>query len=424
MKCLIVGGGIAGLCAARDLAQNGWQTILIEPRPRLGGRILTAESQGVAIELGPEFIHGRPKETLDLVDAKEVIELKKAHDVWFDGRRIEVPQLRDEIERFHKEIVDEEPDHSVQKDIERFHADPILKASIHNFVEGFNAADTRQMSAGFLKRENSRGPSDALEVSRLLTGYGRLVNHIEQDLLSLSGEIYLESHVSRINWQKSKVRAEIRCNGLSRSEETQAAIITIPTPHYNLPHNHPLHIEFEPPLEAHQLAAKHLPLGPVVKLVLHFREPLWPRTPEDIRFVYTSSLHFNVNWSWDWTHHFILTCWSGGARAEYFRTLPREEILNEALRELSLISGEPLVHIKDLMDEWYYHDWINDPCTLGAYSYVKVGAKTARDDLARPVEGTVFFAGEATMSDGSAGTVHGAIRSAHRAAAEVLKSFV
>jgi monoamine oxidase len=76
-----------------------------------------------------------------------------------------------------------------------------------------------------------------------------------------------------------------------------------------------------------------------------------------------------------------------------------------------------------MLDEWYYHDWINDPCTLGAYSYVRVGAKTARDDLARPVEETVFFAGEATMSDGSAGTVHGAIRSAHRASAAILKSF-
>jgi monoamine oxidase len=423
MKCVIVGGGIAGLCAARDLARHGWQIVLVEPRPRLGGRILTVESQGVAIELGPEFIHGRPKETLELVDEKEVLELEEAQDVWFEGRRIEVPELWDEIERFNKEIVDEEPDHPVQRDIERFHAQPLLKALIHGFVEGFNAADAREMSAGYLKRENGRAPSDALDTSRLLTGYGRLVNRLERDLLSLGGEIDLESHVSRLEWRKGRVRAEIRGNGLSRIEDAQAALITIPTPHYNLPKSHPLHIEFDPPLAAHQLAAEHLPLGPVVKLVLHFREPLWPRKPADIHFVHTPSLHFNVNWSWDWTRQFILTCWSGGARAEYFRTLSREEILNEALRELSLVSGEPLVHVKDLLSEWYYHDWINDPCTLGAYSYVKTGAKSARDDLARPVEGTVFFAGEATMSDASAGTVHGAIRSAHRAAAEILKSF-
>lgn len=245
---------------------------------------------------------GRPKETLELVDENEVIELKKAHDVWLDGRRIEVPELQNEIERFHKEIVDEEPDHSVQKDIDRFHANPLLKASIRNFVESFNASDAHEMSAGFLKRENSRASSDALDASRLLTGYGRLVNHIEQDVLSLGGEIYLESHVSRIEWQKGNVRSEIRSNGLSRIEEAQAVILTIPTPHYNLPRNHPLHMEFDPPLEAHQLAAKNLPLGPVVKVVLHFREPLWPRTPEDIRFIYTPSLHFNVNWSWNWTH--------------------------------------------------------------------------------------------------------------------------
>jgi monoamine oxidase len=68
----------------------------------------------------------------------------------------------------------------------------------------------------------------------------------------------------------------------------------------------------------------------------------------------------------------------------------------------------------------HYHDWQSDPYSKGAYSYPLVGAAGARDELARPIRETLFFCGEATMSDGSAGTVHGALRSGHRAAGELI----
>jgi hypothetical protein len=58
--------------------------------------------------------------------------------------------------------------------------------------------------------------------------------------------------------------------------------------------------------------------------------------------------------------------------------------------------------------------------SLGAYSYVPVGAITAPIRLAEPVADTLFFAGEATNSDGHSGTVHGAIATGYRAADELL----
>ncbi|MBV8340280.1 MAG: FAD-dependent oxidoreductase, partial [Candidatus Eremiobacteraeota bacterium] len=59
----------------------------------------------------------------------------------------------------------------------------------------------------------------------------------------------------------------------------------------------------------------------------------------------------------------------------------------------------------------------------GAYSYVTVGGADARADLAAPVDGTLFFAGEATSIHGQGGTVNGAIVTGERAAAEVVASF-
>src|SRR5918996_1831771 len=64
---LIVGAGAAGLVAARELSVEGLQVIVLEARDRIGGRINTHLEQ-FAIELGAEFVHGKPRETLSIVE--------------------------------------------------------------------------------------------------------------------------------------------------------------------------------------------------------------------------------------------------------------------------------------------------------------------------------------------------------------------
>jgi monoamine oxidase len=62
------------------------------------------------------------------------------------------------------------------------------------------------------------------------------------------------------------------------------------------------------------------------------------------------------------------------------------------------------------------HDWIADPFSRGAYSYARVGGDDASKRLGRPVEQTVYFAGEAADVEGRTGTVHGGIATGRRVA--------
>ena len=53
----VVGGGLAGLTAARELGQRGRSVVLLEGRDRLGGRAWVSSFAGVDVEMGGAFIH-------------------------------------------------------------------------------------------------------------------------------------------------------------------------------------------------------------------------------------------------------------------------------------------------------------------------------------------------------------------------------
>src|SRR5262245_2878116 len=66
---LIIGAGLAGLAAARRLANAGMHVIILEARDRIGGRVNTLRDPRfpIPIELGAEFVHGRPQEIWDII---------------------------------------------------------------------------------------------------------------------------------------------------------------------------------------------------------------------------------------------------------------------------------------------------------------------------------------------------------------------
>jgi glycine/D-amino acid oxidase-like deaminating enzyme len=66
---VVLGAGIAGLAAAERLGASGRRVVVLEARDRIGGRIHTVDDPGLnfPIELGAEFVHGRPAELVGLI---------------------------------------------------------------------------------------------------------------------------------------------------------------------------------------------------------------------------------------------------------------------------------------------------------------------------------------------------------------------
>jgi monoamine oxidase len=71
VDALVIGAGAAGLAAAHTLSERGLSLAVLEARDRIGGRIFTMRPSGIGlpVELGAEFVHGRPRETFAIVRA-------------------------------------------------------------------------------------------------------------------------------------------------------------------------------------------------------------------------------------------------------------------------------------------------------------------------------------------------------------------
>jgi monoamine oxidase len=121
-----------------------------------------------------------------------------------------------------------------------------------------------------------------------------------------------------------------------------------------------------------------------------------------------------------------ITAWIGGPSVGAFERADgtggdANARLDRSLRTLAAAFGMSQADIRQQLLSWHAHDWQADPYARGAYSYAPAGAIDASARMTQPVEQTLYFAGEHTDVSGHWGTVHGALRSGIRAAAQLLQ---
>src|SRR5579864_3079868 len=106
----VIGAGAAGLAAAGKLSDAGVRVLLVEARDRIGGRIFTLPLRGdtSAVEMGAEFVHGRPPEIFDLVQSAglETVELQGEHWFFHHGRLDRSERFIEGIEEFFGKMAD------------------------------------------------------------------------------------------------------------------------------------------------------------------------------------------------------------------------------------------------------------------------------------------------------------------------------
>jgi monoamine oxidase len=231
--------------------------------------------------------------------------------------------------------------------------------------------------------------------------------------------------VREVRWRRGEVTIAATRHGHAHEFVAQQAIVALPLGVLQLPPQAPNAVRFAPALTAKQKALTGLATGPVVKLLLRFRTPFWEELDDgryaDAAFFHAPRAPFPTLWTMLPVRAPLLAAWAAGPAAARLAGASEEQIVRTALACATKLFAGSERCVADF-EGAYLHDWQADPFACGAYSYLVAGGGNAREQLARPLKSTLFFAGEAAETGGESGTVAGALESGKRAAGKLLAS--
>jgi len=421
---IIIGAGAAGLMAAWELVQTGKHTAVIEAKDYVGGRIHTIQDKNfeLPVELGAEFVHG------DLELTKLI--LKKAgvetYPVKGDIRQNEDKSLDEQsdfIEDYsalNKKFKEVKEDISVAEFFEKHLQGKEfeeLRFSLKNYVEGYYAADTGKASTLALKEELTKSDDEQFRVEG---GYVKLVDYLQEQCKEKGVQFFLSHPVIEIQWKKDQVNV-ITANG---NFSARKILITVPVGVLQSET-----IRFSPAIPGIIEASKKLGFGPVIKTLLQFDKAFWKNKEftkgkdlEKLSFLFSEAII--PTW---WTYHpkdvAMLTGWSGGPNADEIKHLSGKEILGKALESLGKIFSIDINLLEQKLRGWHVANWVNDPYSCGGYSYDVVNGGEFKQIIKKPIENTIYFAGEGLYDGPEIGTVEAALNTGRETAHQMIADF-
>ena len=419
-RIVVIGAGLAGLAAARELQGAGHDVVVIEARDRSGGRVWTSTRWPDApVDLGASWIHGINGNPLTVLADRQqfkraVTSYDNALTYHGSGRPLTAAEeqrmadLRSRVITSLKQAQDGSTDLSVARALE-----PLLRqfdpdSDAYHFIsflvstefELEYAGSAAQLSAQWYDSDEQFGGDDAL----FAEGFKVVTEH-------LAGGIHIEygRPVTELRWDTTPVTV------VTPQSEVVADQVVVTLPLGVLQAGRVRFIPELPP--AKQDAIAKLGMGVLNKCYLRFREPFWPEQADWLEYV--APRHG------EWTSWVSLARVSGvpvllgfnaadGGRDLEGRT--DLQIVAGAMQTLRTIFG---ARVPEPVD-YQITRWASDPFALGSYSYPAVGSTPEmRDALATPVQNRLYFAGEATHRT-YFGTAHGAYLSGLRAAKQIL----
>jgi monoamine oxidase len=398
----VVGGGAAGIAAARRLGDASIRCLLIEARSRLGGRAWTiSDASGAAIDLGCGWLHSADRNPWCEVARTQGRTIDKTPPPW---RRTSFPvgfPIADQAEFFEAAAAfyaraDEAAEQAIDAP-----AATLLKpgdrwnALINAISTYANGAELDHVSVRDLARYDDSGVN-----WRVVEGYGTTIAGYAEGL-----SVVLDCPVRRIDHGGKRLRIDTE-KGVITADQV---IVTLPSA--VLADDESL---FAPALPEKTRAAKGLPLGLDDKLFL-----LLDNAQE---FEKDSRLFGRTDRTATGAYHFRpfgrpqIEAYFGGTLARELEAGGEQAFFAFAASELVDLLGHAFAQrLKPIR----VHSWGADPFSRGSYSHALPGAAEYRSLLAAAVDDRLFFAGEASSSNDFS-TAHGAFLTGVRAAEEVI----
>jgi monoamine oxidase len=398
---VIVGGGAAGVGAARRVAQAGRSALLLEASARLGGRAHTERIRGMQLDLGCGWLHSGERNAWTTVADRAGLTIDRSTPAWgVQYRDLGFPRedqaaARQTFARWMHRLGDDPPDSDCAADA--LEPDNPWNAYLRAIVGFISGARLEKLSvADYITYDEASTEANW----RVPSGYGALI----VSSVPSSTRVRLATPVESIALSADGVTVGTPAGKL----QARAVILTVST--------HVLSgdsLDLPSTLDPWRQAAIKLPLGHNEKLFFKIEggdfQPETqvigdPRDPKSGAY-YIRPLGLPV-----------IESFLGGESAQVVVDEGPAAGFAFALDQLSSLFGADARRwLKPLAAScWAAMDRIG-----GAYSYALPGEAAARAALARPFEQRVYFAGEAT-SDGDFSTAHGAHDTGVRAAEEAI----
>jgi monoamine oxidase len=408
---IVIGAGAAGLAAARRLRAAGRAVTVLEARDRVGGRVWTARDLApVPVELGADYVHGEHVVTWRwLREFGLEATAGPGDEAWWafaGGRRLDPPAF-DALMPTHP--FDDLREAAWACGAPGATLETALRAWARESRSGqveaawglWNsaacvgwAADLDRLGVDGLLEATYDGDGDT--DFRVGAGYATLFERAAAEL-----DVRLGTPVTAVEWSARGATVHSAAGAL----DARHVIVTLPIGVLQAGA-----VTFDPPLpDPKREAIERLGAGHVDKVVLLFDTPFWP---EGMKGVFTDL--DGQSWKVVGAGR-ALRALMGGRAAQRFEAAP--DPVARAVRELEAVFE---VELGGRLLAGRFAGWGADPWSRTGYSYVPPGGRGLRAALAAPLGSVLFFAGEATHVVRPA-TVHGAIESGERAAAEVLE---
>ncbi len=416
---VVIGAGIAGLTAARDLAKAGMDVVVLEARDRVGGRIHTLhEPAPHGLEVGAQMIHGSRAATWELV--REFGIGTRPLDSWTTWPWSGASGFQS-------------PDATLQEKVEARLADAYREyrgddESFQEFLEGLTFTQEEQEAVVEHALSWSAEPGEvslraAVEDQaawngyfdrnyQVVGGYDALPDRMAE---GLGDRVSRSCVVKQIEWGRYGVLVSYERGGKAEKARARRAVLTLPIG--VLQSGTPAFSPGLPPWKVR--AIQSLRMGRIVVVHFLFDARFWRDAVPDLPGWDTRGGRISF-----WDPHPpgagepVLLGWIVGTAAQELSDLGEAAGQERALAWVE--EAFPSAAVRRRVRFSSMRDWIVDPYSRGSYSFTRPGGSDQRAVLATPVGDLLHFAGEATAPAPHYQTVHGAYASGRRAAREIL----